>query len=67
MTPAIDDRTFTIDEARLEGRLIGPSPDRAPTIVMLHEGLGSISLWGEFPEKLAARTGAGVFVFSRAG
>ena len=52
---------------RLEYRMIGPRPDAAPTIVMLHEGLGSVALWGTFPEKLAAATGAGVFVYSRAG
>ena len=34
---------------------------------MLHEGLGSAALWGDFPEKLQAATGAGVFVYSRAG
>ena len=34
---------------------------------MLHEGLGSAGLWGDFPEKLQAATGAGVFVYSRAG
>jgi len=52
---------------RLEYRMIGPRPDAAPTIVMLHEGLGSVALWGGFPERLAAATGAGVFVYSRAG
>jgi pimeloyl-ACP methyl ester carboxylesterase len=52
---------------RLEYRMIGPRPDAAPTIVMLHEGLGSVDLWGAFPEKIAAATGAGVFVYSRAG
>lgn len=52
---------------RLEYRMIGPRPEAAPTIVMLHEGLGSVALWGTFPEKLAAATGAGVFVYSRAG
>jgi pimeloyl-ACP methyl ester carboxylesterase len=52
---------------RLEYRMIGPRPDAAPTIVMLHEGLGSIGLWGAFPDKIAAATGAGVFVYSRAG
>ena len=58
---------LAIDGARLEYRMIGPRPDAAPTIVMLHEGLGSVSTWGEFPAKLAERTGAGVFVYSRAG
>jgi pimeloyl-ACP methyl ester carboxylesterase len=52
---------------RLEYRMIGPRPDAAPTIVMLHEGLGCVGLWGDFPDKLAAATGAGVFVYSRAG
>ena len=56
-----------IDDSDLEYRMIGPAPDAAPTIVMLHEGLGSVALWGDFPDKLAAATGAGVFVYSRAG
>ena len=34
---------------------------------MLHEGLGSAGLWGDFPEKLQAATGAGIFLYSRAG
>jgi pimeloyl-ACP methyl ester carboxylesterase len=52
---------------RLEYRMIGPRPDAAPTIVMLHEGLGCVGLWGDFPDRLAVATGAGVFVYSRAG
>jgi len=58
---------LTIGAADLEYRLIGPAPDAAPTIVMLHEGLGSAALWGDFPEKLQAATGAGVLLYSRAG
>ena len=56
-----------IGAADLEYRMIGPSPEQAPTIVMLHEGLGSVGLWGDFPDKLQAATGVGVFVYSRAG
>jgi pimeloyl-ACP methyl ester carboxylesterase len=52
---------------RLEYRMIGPRPHAAPTIVMLHEGLGCVGLWGDFPDRLQAATGAGVFVYSRAG
>ncbi len=52
---------------RLEYRMIGPRPGEAPTIVMLHEGLGSAALWGAFPDRLAEATGVGVFVYSRAG
>lgn len=51
----------------LEYRMIGPGPETAPTIVMLHEGLGSAALWGDFPDRLQAATGCGVLVYSRAG
>ncbi len=56
-----------IGDSDLEYRMIGPSPEEAPTIVMLHEGLGSAALWGDFPQKLQQATEAGVFVYSRAG
>ena len=56
-----------IDDSDLEYRMIGPLPDVAPTIVMLHEGLGSAALWGDFPQLLQQATGAGVLVYSRAG
>jgi pimeloyl-ACP methyl ester carboxylesterase len=52
---------------RLEYRMIGPQPDAAPTLVLLHEGLGSAALWGEFPARLSVLTGSGVFAYSRAG
>jgi pimeloyl-ACP methyl ester carboxylesterase len=52
---------------RLEYRMIGARPDAAPTLVLLHEGLGSVGVWGDFPQELAAATGAGVFAYSRAG
>ena len=58
---------LTIGASDLEYRMIGPAPDDAPTLVMLHEGLGSAALWGDVPDKLQAATGAGVFVYSRAG
>jgi pimeloyl-ACP methyl ester carboxylesterase len=58
---------LTINASDLEYRMLGPSPADAPTIVMLHEGLGSAGLWGDFPEKLQAATGAGILLYSRAG
>src|ERR1700730_12447027 len=58
---------LSIGAVDLEYRMIGPLPAEAPTIVMLHEGLGSAALWGDFPEKLQAATGAGVLLYSRAG
>jgi len=62
-----DEGFLDIPPLRLEYRMIGPRPDAGPTIVMLHEGLGSSSLWGAFPDQIAVATGAGVFVYSRAG
>ena len=56
-----------IDGARLECACHGHPPGEQATIVMLHEGLGSVDLWSDFPDKLAETTGAGVFVYSRAG
>ena len=60
-----DQGFLQLAQRRLEYRMIGPRPSEAPTIVMLHEGLGCVGLWGAFPEQLAAATGAGVFVYSR--
>jgi pimeloyl-ACP methyl ester carboxylesterase len=58
---------LTVGAAQLEYRMIGPPPSEAPTLVLLHEGLGCVGLWDDFPDRLAAATGAGVFVYSRAG
>ncbi|HEX8454077.1 MAG TPA: alpha/beta fold hydrolase, partial [Longimicrobium sp.] len=52
---------------RLEYAWIGPPPDAAPTLVFLHEGLGSLAAWRDFPAALAAATGFGALVYSRAG
>jgi pimeloyl-ACP methyl ester carboxylesterase len=44
-----------------------PGGDRGPEIVMLHEGLGSISMWRDFPRQVASATGQDVLVYSRHG
>jgi len=67
MNALADQGHLAIGGASLEYRMIGPRPDMAPVIVMLHEGLGSVTTWGDFPARLAEQTGAGVFVYSRAG
>lgn len=59
--------TLTIDGRTIETAWHGPAPDRAPTLVLLHEGLGCVGMWKDFPQKLAERTGYGVFVYSRFG
>jgi len=52
---------------RLEYRWIGSSPDQAPTIVFLHEGLGCVDMWRDFPDEVVDATGCGGLVYSRAG
>src|SRR5208283_4289039 len=56
-----------IDGKRLETLWIKRNQAARPTIVMLHEGLGSIALWKHFPQRLASATGCGVLVYSRYG
>ncbi|HEY7581168.1 MAG TPA: alpha/beta fold hydrolase [Acetobacteraceae bacterium] len=51
----------------LEARWWGPGPEDAPTLVLLHEGLGCVALWRDFPEVLVETTGCGVFAYSRFG
>ena len=40
---------------------------RGPTLVFLHEGLGSIRQWRDFPQKLAAATGCRGLAYDRYG
>lgn len=42
-------------------------PGSAPALVFLHEGLGSVELWRDFPARVHAATGRRVFLYSRAG
>jgi pimeloyl-ACP methyl ester carboxylesterase len=58
---------IVVKGARLETRWVGPPPEDAPTLVFLHEGLGSVSMWRDFPDRLALETGCGALIYSRAG
>jgi len=58
---------YRIDGHWLEAARIEARESTLPTIVLLHEALGSISHWKDFPSRLAEETGAGVFVYSRYG
>ena len=53
----------------LEHRFISPPAGSSPdgTLVFLHEGLGSVSTWRDFPDALARRTRRGALVYSRRG
>lgn len=61
------DARLTVAGQSLEYRCWGPSPHEAPTLVLLHEGLGSVALWRDVPQRLVACTGMGVVAYSRAG
>ena len=46
-------------------RIAGPA--QGPTLVFLHEGLGSVALWRNWPERLCERLGCAGLVYSRQG
>ena len=52
---------------KLEYRLIPAHQFNRPTLVFLHEGLGSLAMWRDFPAKVAAATGCRTLVYSRYG
>ena len=62
-----DSGFLDIGARSLEYRMLGPRPGEAATLVLLHEGLGCVGLWGDFPDRLQQATGCGLFVYSRAG
>jgi pimeloyl-ACP methyl ester carboxylesterase len=57
----------TVQGHKLEVQKIPGAGGDAPTLVFLHEGLGSISMWRDFPQQAAAATGCPAVVYSRHG
>jgi pimeloyl-ACP methyl ester carboxylesterase len=58
---------LTFDGRRIEYRFVQSGSGNGVDLVMLHEGLGSVSMWREFPEQLARETGCRILVYSRHG
>lgn len=56
-----DDRRVRIEHAWIDG------PRGGPLIVFLHEGLGCVAMWRDFPRRLCAAAGTRGLVFSRPG
>lgn len=52
---------------RIEYERIEVAGDRRPALVFLHEGLGSIAMWRDFPERVARATRCDAIVYSRFG
>jgi pimeloyl-ACP methyl ester carboxylesterase len=54
-------------DLRIEYRRIEAGRRDAPLVVFLHEGLGSVAMWKDFPEQLCEAGGLRGLVFSRPG
>lgn len=60
--------TSTLDFPRGELEVLDiPGDDARRPLVLMHGGLGSVGLWGEFPHALASATGCRTVAFSRHG
>jgi pimeloyl-ACP methyl ester carboxylesterase len=69
--PELGARTFAVRAGRhtLQAMTLAPAgatPGRT-TLVLLHDGLGSISQWRDFPQQLVAATGLPALVYDRVG
>ena len=56
-----------VNGLRLEYRDFPAAVEGLPTLLLLHEGLGCVAMWRDFPAKLATVTGCRVVVWSRPG
>jgi len=52
---------------RIEYERVAVARDDRPTLVLLHEGLGSVAMWRDFPGRLAHATGCNAVAYSRYG
>ena len=66
--------SILVSGRRLEARWIGArdhdgarAVSGVPTLVFLHEGLGSVALWKDFPDRVAEALGWPALVYSRFG
>lgn len=57
----------TVNNRTLEYRMVLGDAVTQPTLVLLHEGLGCVELWRDFPDRLARALGAPAFIYSRLG
>ncbi|MXW47236.1 MAG: alpha/beta hydrolase [Gammaproteobacteria bacterium] len=65
--PAFTELYWDQRRIRLEYTFVGVDSPVAPLIVFLHEGLGSLRLWRDFPNQLCAATRCRGLVYSRPG
>lgn len=66
-TASFIDLTVTGRPLRIEHAWVGVTDPAAPLLVFLHEGLGSLAMWRDFPERLCQAAGVRGLVYSRPG
>jgi pimeloyl-ACP methyl ester carboxylesterase len=59
--------SIRIRDQNIEYEWIGSKTGEAPTIVFLHEGLGCVAMWRDFPMQVAKLSGCSALIYSRAG
>ena len=68
MSSAFVELPFDDRRVRIEHAWVGlPREAGAPLLVFLHEGLGSVSMWRDFPARLCEAAGVRGLVYSRPG
>ena len=60
-------RIFNVSGVQLEVAIVGPVSPSTPALVFLHEGLGSVSLWRDWPAELCSQLQMPGLVYSRQG
>ena len=66
----IEERRIEVGGHRLAVKSVRPGArpgTRRPVMVFLHQGLGAIDLWRDFPNELAAATGCAALIYDRLG
>jgi len=69
MSSAVDLVSFDCEGRSLdiEYQWIGSADETAPLMIFLHEGLGSLAMWKEFPQQLCTNIGCRGLLYSRPG
>jgi pimeloyl-ACP methyl ester carboxylesterase len=66
-SPDISKSELIVNGVRLELARFGAAAPGRPVLIFLHEGLGSVGLWRDFPNAVARATGCPAIAYSRQG
>jgi pimeloyl-ACP methyl ester carboxylesterase len=65
--PTVCDQFVDLGADQIFARLVMPAKAARPTVVLLHDGLGSVATWKSFPVQLAEAAGLPVVAYDRSG